>query len=47
MNVDIHPSWKAALSEEFEKDYFEELISFVKEEYKTNNIQRQREYMER
>tara|TARA_B100000949_G_C14242899_1_gene434450 strand:+ start:415 stop:1080 length:666 start_codon:yes stop_codon:yes gene_type:complete len=36
MNVDIHPSWKAALSEEFEKDYFEELISFVKEEYKTN-----------
>ena len=33
MNVDIHPSWKAALREEFEKPYFTDLISFVKEEY--------------
>lgn len=33
MNVDIHPSWKAALSEEFEKPYFTNLISYVKEEY--------------
>ena len=33
MNVDIHSSWKAALREEFEKPYFTDLISFVKEEY--------------
>ncbi|MGB5941469.1 MAG: uracil-DNA glycosylase [Leeuwenhoekiella sp.] len=33
MNVDIHPSWKAVLKEEFEKPYFEELIQFVREEY--------------
>ena len=36
MQVNIHPSWKAVLSEEFEKPYFEELISFVKSEYKSN-----------
>jgi uracil-DNA glycosylase len=36
MDVNIHPSWKAALSGEFEKPYFEPLIQFVKEEYKNN-----------
>ena len=36
MQVNIHPSWKAVLSDEFEKPYFEELISFVKSEYKSN-----------
>ncbi|MFP9098478.1 uracil-DNA glycosylase [Flavobacterium sp. RHBU_24] len=36
MDVNIHPSWKAALSSEFEKPYFEHLIQFVKEEYKNN-----------
>lgn len=33
MNVDIDPSWKAVLTEEFEKLYFKSLIQFVKEEY--------------
>lgn len=31
-NVQIEPSWKAALSEEFDKPYFKNLISFIKEE---------------
>ncbi len=31
--VKIEPSWKAALAEEFEKPYFAELSSFVKNEY--------------
>lgn len=35
MQVNIHPSWKAVLESEFEKKYFAELISFVKEEYAT------------
>ncbi|MFD2826563.1 uracil-DNA glycosylase [Leeuwenhoekiella polynyae] len=33
MNVDIDPSWKAVLAEEFEKPYFKSLIEFVKKEY--------------
>ena len=33
MNVDIHPSWKAVLEPEFEKDYFKSLATFVREEY--------------
>lgn len=35
MNVDIHKSWQEALKTEFEKDYFKDLITFVKEEYQT------------
>jgi len=35
MKVDIHPSWKIILSDEFEKPYFQHLIDFVKEEYQT------------
>ncbi|RXG13401.1 uracil-DNA glycosylase [Leeuwenhoekiella aestuarii] len=35
MNVDIDPSWKAVLAEEFEKPYFKSLIEFVKKEYAT------------
>lgn len=31
--VKIEPSWKAALAEEFGKDYFTKLREFVKEEY--------------
>lgn len=34
MNVAIEPSWKAHLQPEFEKTYFKNLISFVKQEYK-------------
>ncbi|WP_300437553.1 uracil-DNA glycosylase [Christiangramia sp.] len=33
MNVGIDQSWKKELETEFEKEYFKELISFVKEEY--------------
>lgn len=36
MNVNIHPSWKEVLSDEFEKPYFTQLIDFVKHEYATN-----------
>lgn len=35
MQVNIDQSWKNQLSDEFEKPYFTELISFVKEEYAT------------
>lgn len=31
-DVKIEPSWKAALTEEFEKPYFRNLISFIKQE---------------
>jgi len=33
MDVKIHPSWKEYLKDEFEKPYFKELTSFVKQEY--------------
>jgi uracil-DNA glycosylase len=33
MQVNIEASWKEALSNEFEKAYFKDLINFVKEEY--------------
>ncbi|WP_031428676.1 uracil-DNA glycosylase [Flavimarina sp. Hel_I_48] len=33
MNVDIHPSWKAALEQEFDKPYFKLLTDYVKKEY--------------
>jgi uracil-DNA glycosylase len=32
MDVKIHPSWKAVLKSEFEKSYFEQLITFIKTE---------------
>lgn len=35
MLVKIHPSWERELSSEFEKPYFQQLISFVKSEYAT------------
>jgi len=34
MNVIIESSWKAKLEEEFQKQYFKDLIDFVKDEYK-------------
>ncbi|NJB69988.1 uracil-DNA glycosylase [Saonia flava] len=34
MNVNIEPSWKVVLEEEFNKPYFSELSSFVQKEYK-------------
>lgn len=33
MSVNIHSSWKEHLSPEFQKPYFQQLISFVKQEY--------------
>jgi len=36
MDVNIEASWKQRLHTEFEKGYFKNLISFVKNEYKTN-----------
>ncbi len=38
MEVKIAPSWKEKLSAEFEKDYFKNLVEFIKEEYKTQTI---------
>ena len=38
MDVKIEESWKARLREEFDKDYFQRLIGFVKEEYKTSAV---------
>ena len=35
MNFKIHPSWHTELAAEFEKPYFQHLISFVKNEYAT------------
>lgn len=35
MNVNIEPSWKEILQDEFEKTYFKELVKFVKKEYHT------------
>ncbi len=37
MKVKIEPSWEVALQDEFEKDYFKQLIHFVKEEYKIHS----------
>ncbi|MBL7856411.1 MAG: uracil-DNA glycosylase [Cyclobacteriaceae bacterium] len=38
MNVKIDPSWKARLTEEFGKEYFLNLIDFVKNEYQTQVV---------
>lgn len=38
MNINIEESWKNKLQEEFEKEYFIELVEFVKSEYANHNI---------
>ena len=38
MNVKIAESWKKQLADEFEKAYFEKLITFVKDEYVTQTV---------
>ena len=38
MDVKIEQSWKQRLNPEFEKDYFKQLISFVKEEYRQGTV---------
>lgn len=36
MNVNIEPSWKAQLDREFEHSYFQDLATFVKQEYQNH-----------
>ena len=38
MNVRIEPSWKQQLQEEFDKPYFEKLVTFIKDEYKRAHV---------
>lgn len=38
MDVKIEPSWKGLLTEEFEKQYFKDLVTFVKEEYQNHQV---------
>lgn len=38
MDVKIEPSWKKALSSEFDQPYFKELSDFVRKEYTTSTI---------
>lgn len=38
MDVKIEESWKAVLTDEFQKDYFSRLTDFIKTEYKTTKI---------
>lgn len=38
MNVQIEESWKARLQPEFEKDYFQQLTEFVRNEYRQFTI---------
>lgn len=37
MSIRIDPTWKKALHAEFDKDYWQSLTSFVKEEYSTHH----------
>jgi len=38
MDIKIEQSWKDVLNEEFEEDYFKNLVDFVKSEYKRHTI---------
>jgi uracil-DNA glycosylase len=38
MEVKIEPSWKERLKQEFDQPYFEQLISYVKDEYRTRTV---------
>jgi len=38
VEVKIEPSWKRELEQEFEKEYFEKLTEFVKDEYKNRQV---------
>lgn len=35
MNVAIHPSWQSQLQSEFQKPYFDTLVQFVRDEYRS------------
>ena len=38
MNVKIEPSWKKVLKNEFEQNYFKDLVDFVKKEYQGSTV---------
>ena len=38
MKVKIHSSWQKYLQSEFDKPYFEQLTSFVRQEYATQTV---------
>ncbi len=38
MNVEIEPSWRAALADEFQKPYFTTLAERIREEYQTHTV---------
>ena len=38
MNVQMEPSWKHALQDEFEQPYFQELAAFVRQEYQEHTV---------
>ncbi len=38
MDIKLEPSWKAALSEEFGKEYFKKLTEFVRSEYLSGKV---------
>ena len=38
MTIQLHESWKDRLTDEFEKDYFKALTTFVREEYERERI---------
>lgn len=38
MSVQIEPSWKELLSEEFEKEYFKNIQSFLKSEIEAGKV---------
>lgn len=38
MNVRIHESWRTTLNEEFNKEYFQGLTDFVRNEYRSNTV---------
>lgn len=38
MNVDLEPSWKEVLADEFQKPYFKELTEFVTKEYLSKTV---------
>lgn len=38
MDVRMEESWKQLLKDEFEKDYFNDLVGFVKDEYNNQNV---------
>lgn len=38
MNVKIAPEWQNLLQDEFEKSYFEQLVHFIKDEYKHHRV---------